>query len=173
MVAMDYDDAAACRRFVLRPNVAVNWRQTLRLFLIAAIGYLCMGIAFAVVGLWPVLPLSGLELAALGAALYVTARRGHEAQVIRIFADVVEIEKGWRRPERHWRLDRIWSEVVLCEPSPPWYPRRLVIRSRGEQVELGDFLSEEERADLARELHRWIGPMAATRADPQAPAPIG
>lgn len=170
MVATDYDDFGACRRFVLRPNVAVNWRQTLRLFVIAAIGLLGIGIAFAVVGLWPVLPFTWLELAALGAALYLTARRGREAQVVRIFADAVEIEKGRRRPERHWRLERIWSEVVLCEPSHPWYPRRLVIRSRGEQIELGEFLSEEEREGLACELHRWIGPMAALGADPDRTA---
>lgn len=167
MVVMDHDENDACRRFVLRPNEAANWRQTLRIFLVAAIGYLVIGIGFAVVGLWPVLPISGLELTALAAALYVTARRGREAEVVRVYADAVEIEKGRRRLERRWRLDLVWSEVVLAEPTHPWYPRRLIIRSGSEQVALGDFLAEEERERLARELHRWIGPMAATGGGPR------
>ena len=33
-----------------------------------------------------------------------------------------------------------------------WYPARLVIRSHGREVELGRFLNEEEREQLAMEL---------------------
>ncbi|HSH36932.1 DUF2244 domain-containing protein [Schnuerera sp.] len=93
--------------------------------------------------------------------LYISARRANEAEVVRVTARAVVIEKGCRRPDRRWTFDRIWSEVVVREGGHRWYPWYLAVRSRGEEVQLGRFLGDEELERLARELYYWIGPMAA------------
>lgn len=160
MTAEQFQTSGSQQCFVLRPNIGLYWRTTLRVYII--LSAVCLGIAlgFAVMGFWPILPFAGLEVAALGAALYVSAKRGDCQEVVRIGGDVVEIEKGVKGPEQSWRFPRAWSEVVLNAPLHRWYPSRLVIRSRGTVVELGAFLTDEERELLATELYRCIGPMA-------------
>jgi len=37
-----------------------------------------------------------------------------------------------------------------------WYPRRLWIGASGRRVEIGDFLVDEEKKELAAKLQRWL-----------------
>lgn len=148
------------RLFELRPNAGVYWRQTLMIFLVLSAVCLGVGVAFAFAGFWPILPFAGLEVIALGTALYVSARRGVYREVIRVGPDQVRIEKGRQTPERVWEFRRSWTRVELQRSPLRWYPARLLIRSGGDQVECGAFLTDEERESLAQELLECIGPMA-------------
>lgn len=158
-MATTREEHARC--FVLRPNMGLYWRTTVRAYILIVIASLTVAISFALAGFWPILPFAGMELLALGAALYVTARRGRYREVVRVGDRRIEIEKGYRGPEQAWVFERAWSEVVLDPPEHHWYPSRLAIRSRGDSVELGAFLTEPERVRLSRELQRCIGPMGA------------
>ena len=103
-----------------------------------------------------VLPFAGLEMLALGTALYVVARRCCEREVISIAADSIRIERGVYYPRRCWTLARVWAQVVVERCPSAWYPSRLLIRSHGRTVEVGRFLNEEERQRLAVELTRSL-----------------
>lgn len=149
------------RVFVLQPNCGVYWRTTVWVFVGIAVVSLSIAIMFAIAGFWPILPFAGLELTALGVALYVSAVRGNYREEIRVDSSAVEITKGQKEPEKTWKFDLAWSEVSLEASFHRWYPSRLEIRSQGKAVELGAFLTEEERLSLADELQRCIGPMAA------------
>jgi len=46
--------------------------------------------------------------------------------------------------------------VELSKKSGDWYPRRLWIGASGRRVELGEFLVDEEKTELAAELHRLL-----------------
>ena len=148
------------RRFVLAPNLAPNWGQTWRIFLL--LSSVCMGIALvcAWFGLWPVIPFAGLEIIALGAGLYVSARRSLEREVIDVDGGVLRVQKGRGRAEHTWHMERTWTEVVLRRLPKRWGETQLVLRSRDLEVTIGAFLDAEERSSLARELKRCIGPMA-------------
>ncbi|HET8701621.1 MAG TPA: DUF2244 domain-containing protein [Nitrococcus sp.] len=160
MVATQYDEKDGSWYLILRPNIALSWRQT-KLFLLLTTGVsLAWAGAFAVMGLWLILPFAGLEVGALALALIVTAQRAYDTEVVHVSESKVQIDKGRRRLEHRWSFDRVWSEVILAAPGHPWYPTRLVVRSRGELVELGSFLADDERAQAAGELRRRIGPMA-------------
>jgi uncharacterized membrane protein len=148
------------RRFVLRPCFAADWPQTVRAFVAISVACGSIAIAFALAGYWPILAFAGLELAALGAALYVSARRSLDCEVVRVTEREIEIEKGRGRPQQRWVLQRAWTEVVLTLPAGSARSSELTLRSRGQRVVLGGFLDEEERRALARALHRVIGPMA-------------
>ncbi len=154
------------RVFVLRPDNGLYWRTTLWVYLFLVVVCLTVAIGFTLAGFWPVLPFAGLELALLGVALYVTARRGRYREIVRVGATTVEIEKGYRPPGRRWQFERVWTEVAMRPSGSRLYPDQLVIRSRGETVELGAFLTENDRATLALELERAIGPMASAGGVP-------
>ncbi len=149
------------RVFELRPNAGVYWKQTLAIFIALSVVCLGIAIAFTAAGFWPILPFAGLEIAALGAALYISARRGQYREVIRVRAREVVIEAGWREPEEVRSLPRFWCTVELRPSARRWYPARLVLRSGSDEVECGSFLTDEERSSLAEELRASIGPMAS------------
>jgi uncharacterized membrane protein len=77
---------------------------------------------------------------------------------------VVTVEKGrdrGRRPERGGPEQRVefargWVRVELSRGAERWYPRRLWIGASGRRVEIGAFLIEEEKAELAAELHKLL-----------------
>ena len=140
------------RTFVLRPNQAPAWRQIRWFFLCIACTSLTVAASFAAMGFWPILPFAGLEIGALGVALYVTAKRAEIREVVSVDADRIKVARGRRRPEQRWEFQSVWTQVQLESPVSKLYPSRLVIRSHGRELELGRFLVEEERQQLAGEL---------------------
>jgi uncharacterized membrane protein len=161
MVAVHEGPLGEGTRFVLRPDFGGRWRQTVQLYLSLVVTSLTVALFFTALGFWPVLPWAGIELVALGVALYVSARRGAVLEVVRVFDTSVIVERGLHRPDSRHTFDRYWSVVELSRPQTRWYPSRLIIRSGTQSLELGDFLGEDERRALARRLAELIGPMAA------------
>ena len=154
MVDIERDEAHGRCRFVLSPNQSISWSGLKLFFLAQCLAASSVAVPLSLLGYWPILPFAGLELLAVGAGLYVTARRGQMREVIDIDPDSVRIERGLYRPEQHWRVTRLWARVVLERCPKRWYPSRLLIRSHGRSVEVGRFLNEDERQHLATELSR-------------------
>ena len=150
------DPAGSECHWVIRPNQSLSWRGAVSIYTVIAGCCLGFAVAFALNGFWPVLPFAGLEVIALGTAFYLCQSRSQLREVLTMGADVVTVEKGRHQPEEHWEWPRAWVRILL-EPSPiAWYPSRLTIATRGQQVEIGKFLGEAERRALAEELKRAI-----------------
>lgn len=143
--------------FLVMPNRAMPWRQQLVLFSIIAAFSLGIAVGFFMQGLTLILPFAGLELLALGAALYISAWRGGRREVINIDNEKVTVEIGRDEPEQRFEFDRIWLKVVLQKSWSSWYPSRLLLRSHGRQIEIGSFLNEQERQALASTLRKALG----------------
>jgi uncharacterized membrane protein len=143
-------------RWIIRPNQSLSWHGVLRVYAVIASCLLAISVMFALKGFWPVLPFAGLELLVLGAAFYLCHLRSQWCEVISINADHVRVEKGRRHAEERWECPSFWARVQLEKSPIAWYPSRLEIAYQGRRVEIGRFLSEEERAALAVELQRGI-----------------
>ena len=142
------EDHEVC--FELRPNRSLSATGALLFF--AATGCVCVTIALVCLylGFWPVVPFTGLELAALGAALWWTQRDNRRRESIRIGAQQVIVERSGRRPMRV-ALTRCWVRVSL-EPDASGRGSRLELGTHGRPVEIGGFLTEAERQALAGSL---------------------
>jgi uncharacterized membrane protein len=116
-----------------------------------------IGGCFAVQGFWPVLPFAGLEMAALGFALWLSMRRKLDTQTIRISEERVEVEVKTARTVCSFVFPRHWAQVKLRRAKSPWHPSSLSIQSHGRACELGGFLTEEARRALAERLRGLIG----------------
>ena len=139
-------------RFVIRPNHSLTWHEA-RVVLagIAAVG-LIIGTAFCSVGLPFVLPFSGLEVLGLAAAFYYCQWRAMSREVVSIDEEQVTVESGRTRPATAHAFQRAWVRVVLDRSMDGWYPSRLKLCSHGRELEIGGFLNEDERLELARRL---------------------
>lgn len=149
-------DVEAHRSFVIEPNASMSWRNLLVLYGLISFVTLFIGVFLFVQGLKLVLPFSGLDVAALGIALYVTARRSFIREVITFTKGKVAVQIGHGKPEAIYEFTGPWTKVVLQTQKDGWYPSKLFIRSRDAQVEIGKFLNEYERLDLAKELKKTI-----------------
>jgi uncharacterized membrane protein len=66
---------------------------------------------------------------------------------------------------------RHWARVKIRRPESPLHRSQLVIESHGRAHEVGKFLTEEERRQLAAELRRLIGGMNQSPALPDSGSP--
>lgn len=150
------DAAAHFRRIELLPNCSLTVPGALLFFGSIALASLTFATFFALNGFWPVLPFAGIELALLGWALWASMRRRHWTQTITVSDHDVEVTTRSRTGESRIVFSRHWASVRLRAPQG-WHPSRLVIESHGRALEVGSFLTEEERRALWRRLAELIG----------------
>ena len=135
--------------YIVKPNQAISWRSLMLVYTFISTVTIVIGITFYSMGMTLVLPFSGLEILALGAALYICAWRGGAREVISIDRDHIMVETGRQFPEQREIFKRAWAKVILERSWNSWYPSRLLIRSHGRQIEVGRFLNEQEREGFA------------------------
>ena len=144
------------RRLVIAPNASLSVAQAQWFFVgMCAVSFGIAGL-MTVVGLWLVWPFAGLEMAALGAGLYVSLRDNGYREVVSVYDDRIEVEAGLNEPERRWEFPRLLTQVRL---SPGVYrnsPSRLLMTRSGHGCELGRCLTDEERLDVAEKLKAWV-----------------
>ena len=141
---------------VARRNDSLGRRPRWQVFGALAAVSLVLAAAFAVVGAWPVLPYSLLEIVLLGGAFYVVERRAEDWERLTIAGDRVVVEQvaGGKR-ERH-EFNRYWLRV---EVDPGGFGRspQVMLRSGGASWAFGGTLPVAERLAVARELRRLTG----------------
>ena len=156
MVTTTRSDTGEVCRYVLRPNYSLSWKAAKLCFATIAGVVITVAFAFTLVGLWPILPFAGLELALLGYCFYRCAANAQFCEVVTVGSDTVKVEKGRGRPESCWNMPRAWAAVAIERHALRGYPSQLFLRSHGRRVELGKFLNEDERRDLAVNLGRTL-----------------
>jgi uncharacterized membrane protein len=110
-----------------------------------------VAIGFAVLGFWLVLPFAGLEIGLLAWALGALRSRERDYETLTIEDDVVVLE--WRTGKRSGRreMNRQWVRVE-CDCAAPDRNCRLCVISHGSETEVGHYLSDEARRQLAATL---------------------
>lgn len=144
-------------RIELVPNCSLT-PQGARLFVgsLAATTFAVAGF-FALHGFWPVLPFAGLEIGLLAWAVRASRRKGEEREVIVVSEENVVVEHRGPAGSSLTVFPRHWSRVTLRGPQTAAYPSRLAIESHGRAREVGRFLTEVERRDLAERLRLLVG----------------
>ena len=144
-------------RIVICPNCSLSVRGAVCVFAVACTLCLSIAAAFALLGLWPVLPAAGMEMILLGWALHETLARRYQAQILTFTEADVSVESLDRSSSREVVFQRYWAQVRLRYPASRLHPSRLTIESHGRRCELGEFLTEDERRGLALRLQRLVG----------------
>jgi uncharacterized membrane protein len=158
LVARQFDDFQGASRFIIRPNRSLTWRGVVRFYIGMVVVSFGIATVFALQGAWLVLPFAGLEMLVLGMALYVVARRGCRWQSVSIQGDHVEVVEHDQSSERQQTFQRAWAQVRLEQAGIRGYPLRLFIRSHGRAVEIGGYLADAEKEQLALDLRRAMWP---------------
>ena len=148
------------REWTLQRNCSLTPRQAGRAYAVLCLGSLAVAVGFLMHGIWLVLAFSLVELALVGVALLVYARHAadHERIALSESGLLVTCVRADRR--ELVRLDPLWTRVL-----PPDARRRALIclESRGVRVEIGRFVDEARRRQVARELRLALRGVSAMR----------
>jgi uncharacterized membrane protein len=154
-------------RFELLPNRSSSWAQVKRFLLAVGLLHGLIAVGFASLGLWLVVPFSGLEVVALAAGLYVCSRASYRREVILLDAERLLVLRGHDRAEWCHELPRPWVRLAW-EPERAGRASCLRLGSHGRFFEIGAFLIEAERRQLAGQLARLLGQPLGARAPEMA-----
>ncbi|MGB3243150.1 MAG: DUF2244 domain-containing protein [Sulfitobacter sp.] len=114
---------------------------------------------FAMLGtvlLWGLLP---FVMAAV-AGIYFALQRNHKTrqieEVLTLSEDTAHLTHTTHKGEvKEWQDNRYWTKVTKYETEGP-VPHYVTLRGHGREVEIGGFLSEEERIALFEDLQRQL-----------------
>ncbi|MDU9004895.1 DUF2244 domain-containing protein [Sedimentitalea todarodis] len=106
--------------------------------------------------LWGLLP---FLLLAVGGLWYALDRNHHNAQVLEILTltdkDAHLIRHNPNGAAQEWQCNRYWTTTQMHETDGP-VPHYVTLKGGGREVEIGAFLSEDERIALFEELNRAL-----------------
>lgn len=140
--------------FHSRPRCSLTRVQARQVFWALAGVSFGAAIAFSALGYWMILPFAGLEIGILAWAFEAIRGREGDYETLTIDGDAVVLE--WSNGRRQGRrvLNRQWMRVEF-DCATPGRNCRLSVRSHGQGSEVGQYLSDEARLQLAATLrHR-------------------
>lgn len=129
------------------------------------------GFAWLLLILWlfllvPLIPLIGslamwvmlaFLLAALGALWYFIEINYHDgtlSEILRIWPDnITLVRSNPRAAVQNWQANPYWARIQLRRPKGGPVDNYVTLKSSGREVELGAFLTPDERADLCKALN--------------------
>lgn len=105
--------------------------------------------------LWGLLPFVVGTVWALWSALKRSYRDGEVTEVLRLWPGRLRLDRRDRRGHREWEANPHWVRVTLHPTGGP-VPNYLTLKGAGREVEIGAFLSEDERIALRFDLTRVL-----------------
>lgn len=105
--------------------------------------------------LWVLLPFPLLALGGIWVALRLSYRGADTVEELRLWPDRMRLTRHERAGERSWEANPHWVRAALHKEGGP-VPNYLTLTGAGRTVEIGAFLSEDERLALKPEIEGAI-----------------
>lgn len=156
MIKTEHDATTGSFRLTLQPNASLTARESRLIVAVILCGMGTIGVIFAMLGAWPVLPFAGLEWLLLAWCMNRRLQVGAVREVITLSDNHLLWERGRDKPESSRSLQPAWVALDWVRPDNRNHPGRLYLRSHGRRLEIGSFLTENERETLAAELKKLL-----------------
>jgi uncharacterized membrane protein len=153
------DDAPALFEAILEPHRSLSPRGFLILMCAVAMVSFTAGIAFVMVGAWPVFGFIGLDAVLIYVAFKVNFHSAKIYESVKLTEDLFLVER--MRPNgqiSRWRFQPYWLRVAMEDGDS-----RLILSSHGKSVIIGEFLTARERVDFADTLQSELDKLRAPR----------
>ncbi len=121
---------------------------------------LAAGIAFLLLGAWPVLGFFGLDIALLAWCFHVNYRQGRQRERLRLTPDALTLERmSPAGAVEQVRLPPWWLRVEIDQSGER--PGPLTLATHGRRETVGAFLAPWERVEVAEALRQALAPLRA------------
>ena len=150
----DFDEAAEPKLFtaLLTPHRSLSRTGFLALMLFVGGVSFVAGIAFLMMGAWPVFGFFGLDVLILYWAFRLNYRQAAAYEEIKVTASALTVRKVSHRGHmREWLLNPLWVKLDR-EATEEFGIARLFLVTRGRELTVASFLGPTEREDFAVQL---------------------
>jgi uncharacterized membrane protein len=137
---------------IAEPNRSASWQTNKMMLILMCCVSGAIALGFALLGAWVILPFAGLEMAALGSALYYVSWKLRYRHVIHLGPEVVRVQKGHYFPKKEWELPLREASLSVVPERHPWDAPAISLFSRGEEISLGEFLNRDDALELLSHL---------------------
>jgi len=121
------------------------------------------GIAFLMMGAWPVFGFLGLDVLAIYIAFRINFRRAQACEQISVTPSVLRLRRiNHRGHVMEWVFNPLWVRLDQ-EADDEYGVEHLYLASRGNRVAIGSFLSPDEKASFSKAL---LAALTAARRGP-------
>ena len=163
MVVVETSSERTPTRILARGNFSLNANGLVSLLLCLGIVTLGLASVLAWNGYWPVLAIAAIQLVLVTWVLIRAWKSAWVFEEISLDADRIHIVHQQHTNRRCCTLESAWADVQVVEADCPWHSPRLVLRSRQQALELGRFLTREEKLQLAKSLSSALAEFTAWR----------
>ena len=150
----DFDGAAEPKLFtaLLTPHRSLSRKGFLALMIFVGVVSFIAGIAFLMMGAWPVLGFFGLDVLAIWWAFRINYRRAEDTEEITVTSSEIRVRRVSHRGQvSEWVLNPLW--VQLDQVSHAEFGiEQLFLVSRGRRVCIARFLGPDEKASFCKAL---------------------
>lgn len=133
----------------LRPNKSSSLRQNVLFFGMLSLICITFGVGFFIVGAPLILPFAGLEILALITIIKLNRDWSNQLQILAIDKLHVKITNNKRKKI----YDRFLSKFLIQEKNGA---KVILLQSHKEQIEIGRFLTPDEKDELIAILKRKV-----------------
>ena len=133
----------------LRPNKSSSLRQNVLFFGMLSLICITFGVGFFIVGAPLILPFAGLEILALITIIKLNRDWSNQLQILAIDKLHVKITNNKRKKI----YDRFLSNFLIQEKNGT---KVILLQSHKEQIEIGRFLTADEKDELIAILKRKV-----------------
>lgn len=154
MVVSDID-AYNSFKVTFKPNSALSAASKQKVIILLTVIPCVIGLWFALMGAWLILPFVGMEIVALAYAFYYINKHETDYESVSIEGDCLVVERCTGDQTTRYEVNPYWVKVVQHEL--PNGELHLYLKSHGKEIEVGRYLTRMQRELLARQLMQRTG----------------
>src|ERR1700743_3095984 len=141
---------------LLTPHRSLNRTGFLLVMGLLTVISFAAGVAFLIMGAWPVFGFFGLDVLAVYIAFRINFRRARAREEITVTPSELRLRRISHRGDvMEWALNPLWVQLEQISHEE-FGIERLYLVSRGKRVSIGSFLGPEEKASFAKALRAGL-----------------
>ena len=103
-------------------------------------------------GFWPVLAIAIIQVILVSWILVRAWERAWQVEIIEVGPQRIRVTQQQYKRKRHVEMETAWAVIEVERPAVAWYDRKIQLRCGTKRIELGRFLTGEEKHQLAEQL---------------------
>jgi len=115
---------------------------------------MAIGLAWAAMGAWMVLPFAGLEIMLVGAGMYYVSWKLSFKEMIIIEAESFTLQKGVYFPKQEWQWQRGRTSLIRQASNYRMSAPSLYLKHLNDEIEIGEFLNRSDKKNLVDHLRK-------------------
>ena len=157
MIEIESNQVGELKRqlIVLSPNKSMSWETNKKILIAMFAVAMIIGVSFASIGAWMILPFAGIEVTVVGIGMYYVCWKLNFKQTITLEAESFTVQKGVYFPKQEWQWQASQTYLLKQPSRYRMSPPTLYLKHLNQKIEIGEFLNRTDK----KELQEWLRDM--------------